>query len=192
MKNRWKNLLWVGAVAAFLPNCLRVEEVPAAEMDKPSFFDLSDYMEAEMKRLQALQPRVIKRVLLKGEVQERAWDSLNYQQELKPFADSDINRPAWYDKYRVDTLTSDTEDTYQVRYRSLEGKLRVQELLVEFQADTGRVLAIEVTKETNSLIEELRQTLHYTPAKGYRLESEQDPILGEGHRALVEVRWIKK
>jgi hypothetical protein len=173
-------------------SCFPSVEEPPTTGDQPSFFDLSDYMEAEMEKLQRLQPAVTKRVNLRGEEQVKSLDSLNYRQELKPFADSDINRPAWYDKYDADTTRAESGETYTVTYTCLADNLRVRELSVTFRSGSDKVLALRLSKRTDSLVEELKQELSYHPGEGYRMISEQHPLLGQGHRAEVEVRWAQK
>jgi len=188
-----KTCLYLLSLGLLVQSCFpSVEQESPASEDQPSFFDLSDYMESEMERLQSQQPAVIKRVGLRGEEQVESLDSLNYRQELKPFADSDINRPAWYDKYDADTIRAESGDTYTVTYTCREDHLRVRELSVTFQSGSDQVLGLRLSKKTDSLVEELKQELSYKPGEGYRMISEQHPLLGEGHRAEVEVRWAQK
>ena len=71
-----------------------------AEKEKPQspFFDLKAYFQTEIERLQAEQPRVRKTVMIGGQQEEKKLTRLNYEEELKVFLDSDINRTSWWDR----------------------------------------------------------------------------------------------
>lgn len=172
--------------------CVRLDEDARQRAGQPSFFDLSEYFDSEIERLRQSQPRATKRIILGEEEQEQQWDSLDYGQELKPFVDSDINRPAWYDKYRTDTLRHLENQTSTLQYTALDDKLRVRKLEVTRRNADQQVIEIRVVKETDSLVEELRQELSYRPGEGYTVTSLQEAYVGAGHKAVVAVRWEEK
>ena len=82
----------------FLISCKNDSPKTAAEL-KP-FFDVRGYFKAEIERLKDVK-KVKKTVEVNGKREEKIVEITNWNEELAPFISSDINRPAWLDKYRT-------------------------------------------------------------------------------------------
>lgn len=158
------------------------------EIQQPSvdpFFDVDSFFREEIAVWDSLQPTVTKQVLFDGVEEVGEFDSLDYDTQLRVFLDSDINKPAWFDKYRIDTIREEGRG-YRVQYTSLSPKLRVQKLEVQWRE--GEPVAIHVEKATRSLLETLEQNLTYQTGEGFTLEMLQKRLWGKTTRTTIEVR----
>lgn len=151
-----------------------------------SFFDLKGYMQAEIQRLSEAQPRVLKRIAINGQSEEKNFDSLNYQKELDIFSRSDINKMAWLDKYKVDSTFQDGQLS-RVTYTAQDKSLKTH--LLEVQFSNGQVAGIHVRNQTESIVANVGQDMWYAPGKGYRLESGQSTALTKEKKVAVEVEF---
>lgn len=160
---------------------------PAESLNAAPFFDLKGFVEQEIEQLQKQQPQARKEVAVNGQQESLPFDSLNYEKELQVFIRSDINRPAWTDKYRADTLL----ERGQVRalsYEALVEGLKTRLLSIQF-TEEGDVKEIKIQNRTQSPVADVRQDLTYTPGSGYRLLTAQSTALSEEKEVEVSVRW---
>ena len=90
---------WIILLAA----CQEVA-IPIEQSNEPAiFFDLKAFFQKEKVRLKKLNA-FKKTVSINGVSEEKALTTLDFDNELSIFIASDINRPAWSDKYKVDSL----------------------------------------------------------------------------------------
>jgi hypothetical protein len=130
------------------------------------FFDATSFFEEESKRLETENARLKKIVRLDGKEESRIQADIDWEAELAPFRNSDINRPAWTDKYRGDTLYYEKGGAEQFIYQALGEDLLVQQMEVHW-SPAGQVERILIRKRISSLIEQVQQELQYRPVEGY-------------------------
>jgi hypothetical protein len=150
------------------------------------FFDLRDFFDKEVKSLQAQKPRVRKTVRLNGRESLQAAAEVNYAAELAPFIQSDINKPSWRDKYRVDSLFVGGV-LEEIKYTAGDAALKTKELRVFFEGD--KVRSIWVKNSIRSIVSESEQDLKYYPYKGYSIYGRQGGRFSEEKRFSVEVEF---
>ena len=157
-----------------------------------SFYDLVGYFESEMERLNREQPDLTKTVEFDGRQERKQYDSLDFERELRVFANANINRAALRDKYVVDSLfnTGTAGDTYleKITYEAKEEKVKTKLIEIDF-LPTGQIKRVYIESYSNSLAAELRQELTYQPRSGYSIYSYQDIALSEDKRLKVDVRF---
>jgi len=73
---------------------------PAENNQVNIFFDLKDFFQKEITSLEKINS-FKKTVSINGVSEEKELAKLNLDNELSIFIASDINRPAWSDKYKV-------------------------------------------------------------------------------------------
>jgi hypothetical protein len=151
-----------------------------------TFFDLRDFFGREVKSLQAHKPRVRKTVRLNGRESLQASAEVNYAAELAPFIQSDINKPSWRDKYRVDSLFVGGA-LGEIKYTAGDAALKTKELRVFFEGD--KVRAIWIKNSIRSIVSESEQDLKYDPYKGYSIYGRQGGRFSEEKRFSVEVEF---
>lgn len=148
------------------------------------FFDLKAYFQQEAKTLSAQQPEVIKRLEIDGKTEEQQPKNLDFNDELRLFTDADINRPAWLDKYSVDSLL-DNGHLKRLSYKALEEDLKTRELQIDFQND--KVSEIHILKKFDTAIASTEQKLDYYPGKGYSINNRQKTVMQDPQLFKVEV-----
>ncbi|MCO6487551.1 MAG: hypothetical protein J5I98_03985 [Phaeodactylibacter sp.] len=153
-----------------------------------AFFDLKGYMESEIQRLSETQPEVLKRIAIDGRGEEKTFDSLDYEKELDIFSRSDINKVAWLDKYRVDSVYQGGQ-LARLTYTSKDKDLKTH--LLEVRFSDGQVTQVHVQNKTESIVADVGQEIWYQPAKGYRLASRQSTALTEEKEVEVEVEFLE-
>ena len=159
---------------------------PAPAGSLPTFFDLVGYFEAEIDRLAALGP-VSKTTIVNGAEATQDGITLDFRTDLAPFISADINRPAWLDKYTIDSLTTPDGSLRQLTYTAVEEDLFTRLLVVHF--DGPRVDSIYIEKGSELMIADTKRRLTYVPARGYSLDGAQRVVLASDNSIYVEVRF---
>ncbi|GJM31635.1 MAG: hypothetical protein DHS20C18_06360 [Saprospiraceae bacterium] len=152
------------------------------------FFDLQGYMESQIEELQKEQPRVEKRIVLNGEEEGKTVEQLDYKKELQVFLKADINRPAWTDKYAIDSIIVNKQLT-QLRYIAQDDDLKTRRLIITFEE--GKVSSIDIDNYNTSAIANQDQKLSYDPLLGYTIHSKENVQLSDEQDLLVEVRFLR-
>ena len=135
------------------------------------------------------QPLRIRKTIAYNDVPEAAErDTLNVRQELNIFSGSNINRPALYDRYSVDSVYAGAS-LQQLVYQALDDEVSVKRMTVSYD-DNGEVSRIDLERITDNYIYEAQQSLSYIPGYGYRIETYQDAILSAPLRFSVDVSFL--
>ena len=150
------------------------------------FFDLKGYMNTQIEDLNERQPTLEKRIQVDGQKETQQLDSLDYEKELRMFLRSDINRKAWFDKYKADS-TLENGNLQQIRYTTDAEDLKTQ--LLEIQYEQGEVSQIYIENRTESVVADVRQELLYEVGKGYRLFTAQQTAMSSEQEVIVKVEW---
>ena len=172
-------------LAAFLyalPAC-----TPASQPATPlsPFFDLTGFFEEELDRLPGIGT-VTKSTTINGVTDTQRTAALDYRTELAPFLSADINRPAWLDKYRADSLHQDGV-LRRLTYTALDDDLFTRELFVSF--DGPAVDSIRIVKGSELMIADTRRELLYVPRSGYSIRGAQRVLLASDNRIAIEVEF---
>lgn len=168
-----RNCLFLCLVGVFSAMCACQPQGDSQLENKPitSFFDLENYFQKEIARLQQLQPGVNKKIILNGKVEQQALDSIDFMEELSVFSKSAINRPSWSDQYRVDS-TFYQEKLASLHYEALNDRLKTRKLDIAFSK--GQVSEIKVENLLETVIATTEQKLHYQPELGYSIHNMQE------------------
>ena len=150
------------------------------------FFDLKTFFIQERSKLEDIK-KVIKKASVDGIIEEKTVDSIDLEKELALFVDSDINRIAWLDKYKVDSLFNNNKLS-QVNYLAKDDQLKTKQLTVHFNNNT--VDSINIIRRITSLVAKLEQHLKYVPSKGYSIESRQETSLSSVHVLELDVQFV--
>lgn len=163
-------------------------DTPAAsKINAKPYFDLKGYFEEQIKSLNASQPKVSKKVSLSGKFEELTPDTLDYAQELRSFADADINKPAWLDKYAIDSLKNTSGSLQTVRYKAMAEELKIRLIEINFNQNTPE--RIYIVKKLHTAVANAEQELEYKPGKGYKMSNKQQAAYSAADLIGVEVNW---
>lgn len=154
-----------------------------------AFFDLGEFFGQEARRLQSLSPRVQKTVRIDSSSESKTLSIKDWEGELAFFSRSNINKPAWWDRYRVDSLFDDAGKLLELRYEALRPELRTRKLDIKFDAALN-VHSIVIVNRIDNSVSEGQEFLEYIPNQSYTITKKQHVVLhqpGEYHiKALFE------
>ena len=181
---------------ALITNCLAIgfliilhscqNATPQYPTGKTTFFDVKTYFKTEIERLQRDVRQVKKTVIVNGKAEEKILDNVVFADELAPFVNSDINRPAWLDQYNALKINGDQ------RYELKKDKqLKTKLLSVHFADEAERPLSIYVLNSESSAVTDYTQELKYNALEGYSIESRQKTALSGEEAVVVKVTFLK-
>ncbi len=149
------------------------------------FFDLKEYFKKEIGKLSSLK-KVKKTVSINGVKEELTIDSVNFEEELSVFINSDINRVAWFDKYQVDSTLNSNGILESITYTALDNNLKTQSIVIKFNDNTV-VSQLSIKNNRSSIVSNASQDLEYLPGKSYTIQSRQNTSLSNERILKVEV-----
>jgi hypothetical protein len=159
----------------------------APESNHKRFFDLEEYFAKEAVRLGEIG-KARKTVFVGGKKEVLVLDSIGFGRDLQVFSKSDINRPAWSDKYAIDSIFSQNT-LAELRYHSKDDNLKTQSIVIDF--DDFMVSKIVVENNASSFFASSSQLLTYEPQHGYSIKSEQKVASNQGERFGVSVEFVE-
>ncbi len=156
------------ALCVTLFSCSKEHEEKKSEPGK--FFDLIAYFYKEADALDATKPEIKKTIIKDGEIETKTFsDSIDWKKELKIFAENSINKPAWKDSFTADTLKSESGNT--ITYKTTDEKITVKEIAI-ITDSLWQPTEISIKRDAKNFLYTSNPTLHYSPGKSYRLDSE--------------------
>lgn len=136
--------------------------------------------------MQALPLTLVKKVKY-GEKEELVQiQQPQWENELRPFLDCDLNKPAYAGAYIIDSVVTDS--TCTVHYEAKEPKTPIRTVMLNYRHDTMTSLYMEIGK-SNAWFQ-LKQEMTYTPGEGYRITGEQKMAIGEETKFSIAGRFI--
>lgn len=180
--NYYKIVFWICFVGLFYQSCQPSTSTPAKAIKKP-FFDLKTYFEQEKTRLASLS-NFTKTTVVDGKEETKKLPKLNLDNELRIFTETDINRTAWFDKYKIDSVFQAGNLT-KITYTATDEKLDVRTILIDF--DQQKVTKIDIKKSAETALADTQFNLIYEPKTGYSIENTQQLTVGEDKAFLVRV-----
>lgn len=170
----------------FLLICLVIACSPSEDRENTRlpYFDLSGYI-SEISR-DSQRYRVEKSISINGIVETQKIDNYPLWKDIEDFDAYDINRPALFDKYRIDTIQ--TGNMREITYHPLDDQLKVTLLKVSYQEDD--LTSIQVKTATKSFLDDVQLTINWRPKEGYSLSRQSDKVLGKKSSHLVEVEIL--
>lgn len=154
----------------------------SVEQTEKTFFDLRAFFEEEIARLEEENPKVKKEIEINGKKEQKTQEEVDFQKELAIFIRSDINKPAWTEKYGVDSILS-ANNLVRVDYVALDSTLKTRLLSIEFE--NAAVQKVSITNKTDSPLIQSKQQLTFEPKKGYEIANQQDLSLSNDSQLRI-------
>ena len=158
---------------------------PPAEKEAKAYEDISGFFEAEAVRLSKSESPVRKTVARNDAVETRVVKAINWNTELSLFAESDINKPAWRDSYKV--TASDTN----IIYLAKDTTLKTRQIHIS-KAPGGKIRKISIHNRTNNMLYSSTETLLYIPDSLYQIQKQQHVVLIGNNSYLIKGISINK
>lgn len=136
------------------------------------FFSLKDFFIQEETRLsKKLKNRPIDKVVNhNGISQQKQLTIEDWATELNPFIESDINKVAWKDLYRIQV------DPQFISYEAIDDKLRTRSILIQ-KNTKGQIKRINIHNRTKNFFYQSEEQLNYIPDSIYSIQQKQHVII---------------
>lgn len=164
-------------------SCQSVEVEPDGSIQNP-FMDIKSYFELEMEKTVSGPVEKITRV--GNEELKTILDEIDLKQELKLFAQADINKVAWYEKYSIDTVQT-SANANSIIYKAQDEGLKTRE--INIHESNGKIDSIYIHNKLESMIMNSDQFLHYYPDQGYQVKIVQIGSLQKAENFEIKVRY---
>ncbi len=129
------------------------------------YFDLKAYFKADAARLSGIKKSTLKTVTHNGTTESKEVNINNWERELSLFSESDINKPAWRDSYKVQTTPT------MVIYMATDDDLKTREIIINKTG--GKVKYITIYNYTKNILYYTNEKLTYIPDSIYKIEKTQ-------------------
>lgn len=140
------------------------------QVRKQKYYNLREFFNAEIKRLEKQDAVVRKTVSRNGISESKSGVSPVWETELALFTESDINKPAWSDSYKIKSDSTNTS------YTALDEELRTKSIHIK-KDKKGRPIEINIVNSTSNYLYNSTEELLYIPDSIYRIIKKQDVIL---------------
>lgn len=177
--------MFLCSVVIALCGCVKETAIRKKQL---SFFDLKGYFKTQKGQLFEIE-KFKKTTLIDGKLIEKELDSIDFDQELIVFEESDINKIAWIDKYVVDSIYDINGQLSKLIYKAADDKLRTRQLLISFNQNT--VDTIRIFNNSTGAVAKMEQRLLYIPSFGYSIESKQKTAISDQHVVTVAVEFLQ-
>ncbi len=157
--------------------------------NKPTFFDLKNYFKTEIARLATAPHRIEKYAQVNNKQETQTSEIKDWTAELAPFSNSDISRPAWRNKYHVDTVFQANTQGKIVTYTANSKDLKTQRLSIALDS-AGVITQISINNQEDSWLSQAHQLLVYEATKGYSIEARQKIIASAADSVTVRARFV--
>jgi hypothetical protein len=139
------------------------------------YMDLKGFFEQESLRLSQTGASVDKTVSRNGRSERKKKVIPKWEAELNLFAESDVNKAAWMQSYRI------AQDSNVTSYIALDNKLRTR--LIKIRKNRQGVLQnLVIINRTSNNLYHSTEELVYNPGFSYRIVKKQDVfLLGSNH-----------
>lgn len=131
------------------------------------FFDIAGYFKQQASKLANKQ--VIKTASKNNEAETKTLVIKNWEQELQLFSECDINKAAWKDSYKKDSIAN------TITYSATDPDLRVKSIKISFADATPA--KIEMNTQSKNLLYHTTENLVFIPDSLYQITKHQKVIL---------------
>lgn len=188
MSNKLLFFVFSAVFSTIFISCKNVEP-PISATDK-SYFDLTKIIQTDINHNIENNCSEEKTVYIKGNKETKVNDSIDWQSELKPLLECDINRVAWKGNFFIDTIPSDLTSDITVQYRALDEKISVRSLSIVY--DNSKIKKITINKKIESFLFSTVQIIDYVPSFGFLIRGEQKALMMNTFELNVNVKYICK
>ncbi|MBL0047110.1 MAG: hypothetical protein IPP32_03325 [Bacteroidetes bacterium] len=133
------------------------------------YFDLQRFYDSEAQKLSASKAQLKKTTLFDGQRNSTILTQPDWHKEFALLMLADINKPAWKNSFRIDTVKHDS--TLLIRYTATENHIAVR--LLEVTRVMGEVVKIHCKSVADNFVYATTQEMWYAPQEGFRVFGSQ-------------------
>lgn len=172
----------------FITSC-KEEETSLVSVGK-SYFDLAGLIQNDIHNNTKNNCIEEKTVYMNSVKETRKNDSINWQDELKPLLECDINKKAWKGKFFADTIPNELMNDTTLQYRALSDKVSVRSLSIIYAGN--QIKKIIIVKKIDSFLFSTSQIINYIPGIGFVIRGEQKAFMMSTYDLNVDVKYLCK
>jgi hypothetical protein len=177
------NKLYIIFLLLVFSNCKN--ETPQYSKNTTPLFDLKGFLDNEIATHLKDIKKVKKTVTVNGKTETKEVEIKDWKEELKPFFNSDINRPAWQDKYSIEKKEID-HYVYKTDYSANDKNLKTRFLSVLQNLSN---FELKIYNDEKSIITNAESELIYSRKGGYQIITKQQ-LLGGMDSIKIEVMFM--
>lgn len=147
----------------------------APSKQEQAYFSISAFLKKEIVQHRIENITLLKTVQQKERTESKKINAPDWENELKPFLEADIDKPAWKNSFSVDSSVNDTIKF--IRYKTKDQKIPVKLFRIQYIHEKIKTLFIKIEKSNSWFT--LKQELTYTCDEGYSIHSEQQMTLSD-------------
>ena len=164
-------------------------EISQSKASAIPFFNLKGFFETEINAKLKNHKMVKKTVTINGRVETKDIEIMDWHEELKPFFNADINKPAWYDKYQLTEKSLGENGTVKT-YQTQEKHLKTKQMSI-IQNDNTKACQINIITSDKTAVTESDTQLLYDTNSGYTISTQQR-LMGTTEMVVIQVEFLKK
>ena len=177
IEKSWQLILLVLIVGACQPKVSLTSNTT-----KLPFYDLAGLVAKIVT--DSLYVNVEKSISIDGQEEVKQISDYPLWKDIEEFAYYDLNRPALYDKYQIDT-TRKANGIEEITYYPLDEHLKVRLLKIHLKANQVKRITINTT--FNSFLENVTLNVDWKLDEGYQIDRSSDKMLGPTTRQVIKV-----
>lgn len=139
------------------------------------YFDLSGYVQQYIG--DSLTYRVVKTISINDITETKTIDHYPLWKDLKDFDSYDINRPALFDKYSIDSVMSN--GGYTITYQPLDPNKQLKVSLLQIEVKENKINSIQIKTSTQSFLDHVTMDINWKPESGYSILRQSDKIFSK-------------
>jgi hypothetical protein len=166
------------------------ENEPPISSENKIYFDLTKIIKDDIRHNTINNCAEEKTVYIQYHKETKKIDTIDWQKELQPLLECDINRPAWKGKFYIDTIPNDLMHDTTLQYRALSNKVSIRSLSIIYANQQIKKIIIE--KKIKSVLFSTSQLINYIPKFGFIIRGEQKALFMTNFDLNVDVKYLCK
>ena len=159
------------------------------EVKAPSpYFDVKEYFEQEIKRLQEENPAIEKLARLNGKKERKKETDVDWERELSIFLEIDITKPAMTGVYEIDSVLL-SSGNLQITYATEKPDLSIREVTLVLNAEKVPQL-VEARIIGDNFLYTSERRLSYKKDDSYSVQGEQDIVFMDERKFRIDASFI--
>jgi hypothetical protein len=158
--------------------------VPAADDGQKNalpYFDLKKYIQAEVVRLDQVNPLVSKTVSIDGSAENKSLKVTSWAKELSALADADINKNSWKGLFSVQKKSN------ELVYQTDNEKVPVKQLSIRYKNNAPDRILILISN--SNLLYSSLDSLVYCPDSLYAISKYQKIRLLTARKYRISIKF---
>ena len=133
-------------------------------------FDIPGFFEEEINQLEKKNQAIEKKINKDGKTETKTLQNVDWEKELAPFVDNDINKPSWVKNFFADTVFL-PPGSFEITYTSIDLEIPIKQVKLLFENYSCSF--VQINKNSNNKLFSYSQNLEYGKGKGYKINGYQ-------------------